>query len=607
MPLILLDAVSLAFGLDPLLDHIDFQIDPGERIGLIGRNGGGKSTLLRIVLGTLTPDEGKVWRQPGLRMGYVPQEPELDPESSIFDAVAQGLTECGLPVASYQVERQLSQMGLDPEGQVGQLSGGWKKRVALARALVGEPDLLILDEPTNHLDVAAIERLEGALRNFPGAVLFITHDRHFLDQVVTRVVELDRGKLSTFGASFADYLRRKAEQLASEALEQRRFDKLLSQEEVWIRKGVQARRTRNEGRVRRLEELRRERALRRDQIGSVRLAVDSGDRSGELIAELQEVTLRYDNQILVQGFSTRIQRGDKIGIMGPNGVGKTTLLRTLLGLHAPDEGIVRSGTRLNIAYFDQWREQLDSSATLVETISPGSDFIEIGGTRKHVISYLSDFLFPPERARAKVASLSGGERNRLLLARLFARPSNVLVLDEPTNDLDIETLELLESLLIEYPGTLFLVSHDRAFLDAVVTQVMVLEGQGVVTENAGGYSDWIRYLAQRKRARENKESPVSSSSETAKTNQLPSVKPRKAPVERLSYKEQKELETLPDTIARLENEEIELARQLADGSLYRHAPDEVKRLSQQQSELAHQLEQAFLRWEELQQKYDKTQ
>ncbi len=606
MPLITLDAVSLAFGLDPLLDHIDFQIDSGERIGLICRNGGGKSTLLRIVLGTLTPDEGKVWRQPGLRMGYVPQEPELDPESSIFDAVAQGLTEGGLPVASYQVERQLSQMGLDPEGRVGQLSGGWKKRVALARALVGEPDLLILDEPTNHLDVAAIERLEGALRNFPGAVLFITHDRHFLDQVVTRVVELDRGKLSTFGTSFADYLRRKAEQLASEALEQRRFDKLLSQEEVWIRKGVQARRTRNEGRVRRLEELRRERALRRDQIGSVRLAVDSGDRSGELIAELQEVTLRYDNHILVQGFSTRIQRGDKIGIMGPNGVGKTTLLRTLLGLHVPDEGTVRSGTRLNIAYFDQWREQLDSSATLVETISPGSDFIEIGGTRKHVISYLGDFLFPPERARAKVASLSGGERNRLLLARLFARPSNVLVLDEPTNDLDIETLELLESLLIEYPGTLFLVSHDRAFLDAVVTQVMVLEGQGIVTENAGGYSDWIRYLAQRKKTRENKDSPVSASPETAKTNPPPSIKPRKAPADRLSYKEQKELETLPDTIARLENEEIELARQLADGSLYRHAPDEVKRLSQQQSELTHQLEQAFLRWEELQQKYDKA-
>ena len=607
MPLITLDAVSLAFGLDPLLNHIDFQIDSGERIGLIGRNGGGKSTLLRLVLGILAPDEGKVWRQPGLRMGYVPQEPELDPESSIFDAVAQGLTESGLPVASYQVERQLSQMGLEPEGRVGQLSGGCKKRVALARALVSEPDLLILDEPTNHLDVAAIERLEGALRNFPGAVLFITHDRHFLDQVVTRVVELDRGKLSTFGTSFTDYLRRKAEQLASEALEQRRFDKLLSQEEVWIRKGVQARRTRNEGRVRRLEELRRERALRRDQMGSVRLTVDSGDRSGELIAELKEVTLRHENQILVQGFSTRIQRGDKIGIMGPNGVGKTTLLRTLLGLHAPDEGTVRSGTRLNIAYFDQWREQLDPSATLVETISPGSDFVEIGGTRKHIISYLGDFLFPPERARAKVASLSGGERNRLLLARLFARPSNVLVLDEPTNDLDIETLELLESLLIEYPGTLFLVSHDRAFLDAVVTQVIVLEGQGVVTENAGGYSDWIRYLAQRKKTQQNKEQLPSSAVEPAKTNQPSSPKPRIAPAERLSYKEQKELDALPDTIARLESEEAELAKKLADGALYRNAPDEIKRLSQRQSELTHQLEQAFLRWEALQQKHDKTQ
>lgn len=596
MPLLTLKSVSLAYGLHPLLNRVDFQVDERERVGLIGRNGGGKSTLLSILSGKIAPDEGLVWRSPGLSLGFVPQEPTFQEDLSAFEEIANGLTELGRDVEPWRVERQLSLLSLEANTPINTLSGGWKKRVALARALVSEPDLLILDEPTNHLDIAAIEALETLLREFRGSLLFITHDRQFLDRVATRIVELDRGKLSSFGPTFAEYQRRKAEQLAAEVLEQARFDKLLSQEEVWIRKGVEARRTRNEGRVRRLESLRNERALRRDQVGQVRLALDSGSSSGKLVVEWQDVTLRYQDRVLIQHFNTRIQRGDKVGIIGPNGAGKTTLLQALLGQVTPDEGQVKLGTRLEIAYFDQWRAQLDPQATLIETISPGSDFIEINGTRQHAISYLGDFLFPPERARAKVESLSGGERNRLLLARLFSRPSNVLVLDEPTNDLDIETLELLEALLIDYRGTLFLVSHDRAFLDAVVTQVLVLDGQGCVTENVGGYSDWLQYLSQQT-------APLVA---TVKLTTTPATPRGKVPSERMSFKEQRELEQLPNAIAQWETEQADISHQLSDVELYRRDPNRVKSLTERQLSLSHELEQAFLRWEELQQKHDRT-
>ncbi len=595
MPLLTLKSVSLAYGLHPLLDHVDFQIDERERVGLIGRNGGGKSTLLSILSGKIPPDDGIVWRAPGLGLGFVPQEPTFQEHHTAFEEIASGLTELGLDMETWRVERQLSLLSLEPNTPIATLSGGWKKRVALARALVSEPDLLILDEPTNHLDIAAIEALESLLIEFRGALLFITHDRQFLDRVTTRIIELDRGKLSTFGSSFTEYQRRKAEQLAAEAQEQARFDKLLSQEEIWIRKGVEARRTRNEGRVRRLERLRNERSLRREQVGQVRLSLDSGPTSGKLVAELDNVSLRYEQRTLVRHFSTRIQRGDKVGIIGPNGSGKTTLLQAILGQLAPDEGQVRLGTRLEIAYFDQWRAQLDPQASLIDTISPGSDFIEINGTRQHAISYLGDFLFPPERARAKVASLSGGERNRLLLARLFSRPSNVLVLDEPTNDLDIETLELLETLLIDYQGTLFLVSHDRAFLDAVVTQVLVLDGHGSVTENVGGYSDWLQYLSQR----------IPASALPEKTPSTPPSPRSKSSSERMSFKEQRELEQLPDTIAQWEAEQANISLQLADPELYRRDPPRVKSLTERQTALTEELDRAFLRWEELQQKHDR--
>ncbi len=499
MPILTLTGVCLAYGHHALLDHAEFAVNRGERVGLIGRNGSGKSSLLRILTGEAQMDDGVLWQAPGLRLSHVPQEPLMDDQDTVWQVVSKGLALEGEGwVPEHKLDAVLGQLGLNPDVRVGTLSGGWKKRVALARALVGEPELLVLDEPTNHLDVDSILWLEELLVAFQGSLVFVTHDRRFLDRVATRIVELDRGILTEFGSSFSEYQRRKVEQLAAESAAQARFDKLLAQEEVWIRKGVEARRTRNEGRVRRLESLREQRVARRERLGQVQMSLEQGGRSGELVAELSHVSLRHEGQTLVRDYSTRIMRGDKVGVMGPNGAGKTSLLKMILGELPPDTGHVRLGTRLSVAYFDQLREQLDPDATLAQTISPGGDFVESNGTRKHVVSYLGDFLFPPERVRAKVKSLSGGERNRLLLARLFTRPANVLVLDEPTNDLDMETLELLEELLAEYNGTLFLVSHDRAFLDQVVTQVIVLDGKGGVTENAGGYSDWMRYLEGQK-------------------------------------------------------------------------------------------------------------
>jgi ATP-binding cassette subfamily F protein uup len=464
-----------------------------------------------------------------------------------------------------------------------------RKRVALARALAIEPELLLLDEPTNHLDIAAIEWLQDLLKSYAGALLFVTHDRRFLDDVATRVIELDRGRLSNFPGSYAEYERRKDEMLQAEAVANARFDKLLAQEEAWIRKGVEARRTRNEGRVQRLEALRRSRAARRDRIGQVSFAVGQRDRSGQMVVELHDVSKRFDAKPIIDRFSTRILRGDKIGLIGPNGSGKSTLLKLILGELKPDSGKIRHGARLEVAYFDQLREQLNEEATLIDTISQGAEYIEIDGARKHVMSYLGDFLFRPERARAKVSALSGGERNRLLLARLFSRPANVLVLDEPTNDLDIETLELLESLLQDYEGTLFLVSHDRAFLDNVVTQVIAFEGNGVLREYVGGYSDWQRQRSV----------PPAKESQAAPAVQKAAAPRQKPKSSRLSYKETRDLEALPESIAALEREQSEITRQLADPELYRDEPGRVHALQQRYSAIETELMQALARWEEL--------
>jgi ATP-binding cassette subfamily F protein uup len=628
MPLITLDKASLAYGDAPLLDHADFALDSGERVALIGRNGSGKTSLLKVIAGSRALDDGAVWRSPGLKLAFVAQEPPLDPGHTVFEAVAAGFGALQRTLAEYhrishaltpasapaelerlhalqhelehgdgwrinsRVEALVDRLALPADTKVGELSGGLRKRVALAQALAIDPEVLLLDEPTNHLDIAAIEWLQELIRSFNGAVLFVTHDRRFLDEVATRVIELDRGKLASFPGSYAQYQRRKEEMLNAEAAANERFDKLLAQEETWIRKGVEARRTRNEGRVQRLEQLRRDRAARRDRVGHVNLAVAQGERSGELVIELHEVSKRFGERVVIRDFSTRILRGDKIGLIGPNGAGKSTLLKLILGELQPDRGWAKRGVRLDIAYFDQLREQLDDEATLIDTISQGADWIEIGGARKHVMSYLGDFLFRPERARAKVSALSGGERNRLLLARLFSRPANVLVLDEPTNDLDIETLELLEALLQDYNGTIFLVSHDRAFLDNVVTQVIAFEGEGVLREYAGGYSDWQRQRPAPPAAEPPKPQPAKAA---------PQPRERARAV-KLSFKEVRELEGLPEKIAGLEREQAEITAQLGDSNLYRDEPEKVSALQNRFSAIESELMSSLTRWEELEAK-----
>jgi ATP-binding cassette subfamily F protein uup len=605
-PLISLSNVQLAFGHHPLLDHADLAIQSGERIGLIGRNGAGKSSLLRLLDGRTLPDDGDIARSSGLRVSTVEQEPELDDDATIFDVV------CDLPedhedwMRPSRVSAILERLKLPPDALIAGLSGGTRKRVALARALAAEPDLLLLDEPTNHLDFEGIAWLEDMLLGWRGAAVIITHDRRFLEAVSTRIVELDRGRLLSFPGNFSQWQERKAQWLESERLEQARFDKLLAQEEVWIRKGVEARRTRNEGRVRRLEQLRVDRAERRERIGNVSLALAEGQRSGKLVTELDDISKGFGDRPIVVNYSTTILRGDRIGIIGPNGAGKTTLLKLILGELAPDTGTTRMGSNVAVAYFDQMRSQLDESATLVDVISPGSEWVEIGGARKHVKSYLGDFLFSPARANSPVSSLSGGERARLLLARLFARPANVLVLDEPTNDLDIETLELLEELLQEYTGTVLLVSHDRVFLNNVITQTIAYEGHGHWRDYVGGYDDW---LTQRPKFQE-LESTVMADHLTLATSKTPPPPPTPVPAakgksskaNKLNSWEQKELDNLPDQIAAIEAEQAELSATLTDGLLYRDDPEQVSRVNIRLDVLQKDLDAKFERWESLESK-----
>jgi ATP-binding cassette subfamily F protein uup len=588
--------VQLAYGHHPLLDHADFSIQAGERIGLIGRNGAGKSSMLRLLDGRTLADDGDVSRMSGLKVATVEQEPTLDESATVFEVI------CDLGDDHEDWQRPararalLERLRLPADAVIAGLSGGTRKRVALARALASEPDLLLLDEPTNHLDFDGIAWLEDTLASWKGSAVIITHDRRFLDIVTTRIVELDRGRLLSFPGNFSQWQERKAQYLESERLEQARFDKLLAQEEVWIRKGVEARRTRNEGRVRRLERLRVERAERRERQGNVNLALAEGQRSGKLVAELQHVDKSFSDRLVVKDYSTTLLRGDRIGIIGANGAGKTTLLKLILGQIEPDAGTVRHGANVTVAYFDQMRSQLNEDDTLADVISPGSEWVEIGGARKHVMSYLGDFLFSPARAGSPVRSLSGGERARLLLARLFARPANVLVLDEPTNDLDIETLELLEELLQEYTGTVLLVSHDRVFLNNVVTQTIANDGPGIWNDYVGGYDEW---LAQRRPVAPPQPAAAPAPRPTATAVAQTPTQVKTAKAARLTSWELRELEGLPDAIATLEAEQAELSALLAGGSLYRDAPDEVTRINTRLQALEKELEEKFGRWEAL--------
>jgi ATP-binding cassette subfamily F protein uup len=588
--LIALKDAQLAFGLTPLLDRATLTISDGDRVGLIGRNGTGKSSLLAALSGSLALDDGEVQRKPSLRVAVVEQEPVLPSGGSLresllarggFDRIAD---ERDRHRAETRLAEFLQRFGVNVAADPAQVSGGERKRAALALAFALEPELLLLDEPTNHLDVEGIETLEDLLQRNVTCVV-VTHDRRFLDRVVTRIVELDRGVLRNFPGNYSTYEQRKADLDAAEDLADRRFDKFWAQEEVWIRKGVEARRTRNEGRVKRLEQLRVQRAERRERLGQVKLTLDAGERSGKLVAELQEVSLRFGDRPVLERVSLRVMRGDRVGLLGPNGAGKTTLIKLIVGALEPDSGRIRRGTNLKVAYFDQLREQLDPEKTLAETVSPGSDWVEVAGQRKHVTSYLGDFLFPTRRANAPIRMLSGGERNRLLLARLFARPANVLVLDEPTNDLDIDSLELLENLLQDYPGTLLLVSHDRAFMDNVVTQTVAAEGEGRWREYVGGYDDWLR---QRPRPRETEAALRPSPTEQAPATAVPKRK--------LSYKEQRELESLPAEIEKLEAEQRELTRKMSSADYHRVAPVEMRRDGDRTVELEALLAERMERW-----------
>jgi ABC transport system ATP-binding/permease protein len=625
MALLTLTNAHLAFGHVPLLDGTDFTLEAGERIALIGRNGTGKSSLLKILAGLEKPDDGLLQTQTAVRRIYVAQEPVFESGATVFDAVAQGVAAAralreryeahapheDLDALQTQLEAldgwaweqrvavALQRLRLDAEARIDALSGGTRKRVALAQALVAAPDVLLLDEPTNHLDIDAIEWLQDLLNGWRGALVLVSHDRAFIDAVATRIVELDRGRLRSYPGNFAAFSAAKERELESEAQAAARADKLLAQEEVWIRKGVEARRTRSAGRVARLIKLREQRAHRRDELGQVRLELNAGLPPGKIVAELKDVSMQFGERLLIDCFSATILRGDKVGLIGPNGCGKTTLLKLILGELQPTSGSVRRGTKLQVAYFDQMRAALDLDATLVDTINPGSEWIEIGNSRKHVMSYLNDFLFSPERANSPVRSLSGGERNRLLLARLFALPANVLVLDEPTNDLDIDTLDLLEDLLQSYDGTVFLVSHDRRFLDNVVTSTIAWEGDpafggrpGLWREYEGGYADW---KLQRSRAQVLAQAIApATTNRPVPANAASSAAPSRT---KLSYKEQRELDALPARIELLEAEQRTLAARLASSDLYTQEPHLVPALQARHESIEAELMQALERWE----------
>ncbi|EIC23480.1 ATP-binding cassette domain-containing protein [Thiorhodovibrio frisius] len=631
MPILSLRALSLAYGAEPLLDGVDLDIETGERVCLLGRNGAGKSTLMRIIAGEIQADSGEMRLGPGQRVARLAQEAPPGGEENVLEVVAAGLGDLGALAGEYhrlsqrvgqgasagelerlavvqqrleaeggweleqRAERVITRLGLDAEARYASLSGGWRRRVLLAQALVREPDLLLLDEPTNHLDIEAIEWLEDFLLSYRGALLFITHDRRFLRRLATRILELDRGRLTDWPGDYANYLRRREERWHAEDLERARFDKKLAAEEVWIRQGVQARRTRNEGRVRALEALRQERQQRRERGGQARLRIDSGERSGRLVVETQDLSFAFGDRPIVTGLDTTILRGDRVGLIGPNGVGKTTLLKLLLGELEPDSGQIRRGTRLQVAYFDQLRAQLDPNLSVCDNLAGGRERIEIAGSSQHVLGYLKDFLFEPERARQPVGALSGGERNRLLLAKLFTLPANLLVLDEPTNDLDAETLELLEERLYAFDGTLLIVSHDRELLDNLVTSSLVFEAPGRVVESVGGYQDWLR------------QRPASAAPASAQSADKPPVAP-KAPAKRaptkLGYKDQRELDALPAQIEALEQEQQALEQQLADPVLYQlgDAQTRVAEASARMDAVGQELAQCYERWVLLEEK-----
>ncbi len=641
MSLVRLRNIQLSFGGPPVLDRLDLSIDAGERLCLLGRNGTGKSSLLKLIAGENKADAGEIEFRQGMQLAMLEQAPRADLEGAVFDVVAAGLGDIARLLQDYhhallalehddgesalnrlaaiqaqvdsadawglnqQVEETLSRMKLEGNAEYSRLSGGMKRRVLLARALVRKPDLLLLDEPTNHLDVETIGWLEQQLRHFHGALMFITHDRAFMRHLATRIVELDRGRLHNYPCDYATYLQRKAAFLDAEAAEQAEFDKKLAREEVWIRQGIKARRTRNEGRVRALEKMREARRQRRDRVGTVKMEVATAARSGKRVVEAENVAFRYRDALLIKPFSTTILRGDRVGILGPNGVGKTTLLKLLLGELAPTEGRVRPGSKLEIAYFDQMRAQLDVSLSVFDNISQGREFIDINGKQKHVMSYLQDFLFAPDRARSPVGALSGGERNRLLLARLFARPSNVLVLDEPTNDLDIETLELLEERVMNYPGTVLLVSHDREFIDNVVTSTLVFEntrdGSSEVNEYVGGYEDWERQRPSGTAAQREPQSTAQAEADTGKSAEITPASGKKGQSsgKKLGYLARRELESLPEKIETLEATLAGLQQQMTVKDFYQQDPAIIREVQQQLEQTETALQQCYDRWEEL--------